>query len=147
MERLYIIKDNMAEITVSNNLYPLITIKKAISNYMEDVYVKLEEEQDKIIIKIQLQGNEKELEKIIGEFYNELLRESLRYDIANETKNIRELIIARALYTTCIDVEENEKISEKRNEEKQIVFEEEFNIDDIAVNWFDTDNNEKEKKC
>lgn len=146
MEKLYIVRDNMAEITISKTLYPLITIKKAIANYMEDVYVKLEEDKDNIIIKLQLQENKDNLEKIVGEFYNELLRESLRYDISCETKNLRELIIARALYTTCIDVDENEETSENqyKKEDNGTVLEEDFNIDDIAVNWFDTNNNKEE---
>lgn len=146
MEKLYIIKDNIAEITISKALYPLITIKKAVANYMEDVYIKLEEDKDNIIIKLQLQENKEDLERIVGEFYNELLRESLRYDISCETKNLRELIVARALYTTCIDVNENEEILEEQDkkENNEVVLEEEFNIDDIAVNWFDTNNNKEE---
>ena len=138
MEKLYIIKDNIAEITISKALYPLITIKKAVANYMEYVYIKLEEDKDNIIIKLQLQENKEDLEKIIGEFYNELLRESLRYDISCETKNLRELIVARALYTTCIDINEKEEISNEQDEK------EDFNIDDKAVNWFDSNNNKEE---
>ena len=140
MKKLYEIKDNMAEITISKTLYPLITIKKAIANYMQDVYIKLEEDENSIIILMQLQKNDEDLEKIVGEFYNELLRESLRYNISCETKNLRELLIARALYTTCIDEAEKEETLEEQNDE-------EFNIDEIAVNWFDTNNNEEEKKC
>ena len=138
MEKLYIIKDNVAQITISKDLYPLITIKKAIANYMEDVYIKLEEDKYNIIIKLQLKENKEDLEKIVGEFYNELLRESLRYDISCETKNLRELIVARALYTTCIDINEKEEISNEQDEK------EDFNIDDIAVNWFDSNNNKEE---
>ena len=88
-----------------------------------------------------LQENKADLEKIIGEFYNELLRESLRYNIAIETKNLRELIVGRALYTTCIDLEENQ---EEKNEED---IEETYNLDEIAVNWFDKYGNKEEQKC
>lgn len=146
MEKLYKINGNVAEITISKELYPLITIKKAIVNYLENVYIKLEEKNKNVILKIQLKNENDELEKIVGEFYNELLRESLRYDIANETKNLRELIIARALYTTCIDVD-GENI-EEINTTKTEKYEEEFDINEIAVNWFDSNNNNKEeKKC
>lgn len=144
MEKLYKLNGNMAEISISKELYPLITIKKAIANYLDNVYIKLEDVNNNVLLKIQLKNENDNFKKIVGEFYNELLRESLRYDIANETKNLRELIIARALYTTCIDVEgENiEEINTTKNEK----YEEEFDINEIAVNWFDS-NNKEEKKC
>lgn len=145
MEKLYKLSGNVAEIIISKELYPLITIKKAIANYLDYVYIKLEELSKNVILKIQLKNENGDLEKVVGEFYNELLRESLRYDIANETKNLRELIIARALYTTCIDVD-CENIDEM-NSDKSKTYEEEFDINEIAVNWFDSNNNEEEKKC
>lgn len=145
MEKLYKLNGNIAEIIISKELYPLITIKKAIANYLDYVYIKLEELSKNVILKIQLKNENGDLEKVVGEFYNELLRESLRYDIANETKNLRELIIARALYTTCIDVDyEN---TDETNLDKAENYEEEFDMNEIAVNWFDSNNNEEEKKC
>ena len=145
MGKLYKLNGNMAEISISKELYPLITIKKAIANYLDNVYIKLEDVNNNVLLKIQLKNENYDLEKIVGEFYNELLRESLRYDIANETKNLRELIIARALYTTCIDVD-GENI-EEMNTTNAETYEEEFDINEIAVNWFDSNNNKEEKKC
>ena len=91
------------------------------------------------MVQIELKQSSADLEKLIGEFYNELLRESLRYNIAVETKNLRELIVGRALYTTCIDLEQesatNEDSNELENTEKVKV--EDYSLDEIAVNWFD----------
>lgn len=145
MDYLYKLNGTMAVITISKNIYPLITIKKAIANYIEIAYIKLEEDKKNTKLKIQLRNESADLESIVGEFYNELLRESLRYDIANETKNLRELILGRALYTTCIDVDD--KMNEEKNEKtNSMELEDEFDLDEIAVNWFDTNNN-REKKC
>ena len=132
MEKFYTIKDNYAEILLSKEIYPLVSVKKALANFMEDTYIKIDSNKDKIVVQIALQEDKKNLEKIIGEFYNELLRESLRYNIAIETKHLRELIVGRALYTTCIDLEENQE--EKHNDVED---KEEYSLDEIAVNWFE----------
>lgn len=140
MEKFYTINDNYAEIVLSKDIYPLVSVKKALTNFMEETYIKLKDNNDEIIVQMVLQESKKDLEKIIGEFYNELLRESLRYNIAIETKNLRELIVGRALYTTCIDLDENQ-------EEKNKGIEETYNLDEIAVNWFDKYGNNEGQKC
>ncbi len=136
MEKLYKIKDNYAEILLNSKLYPVIAIKKALSNYLENTYVKMDYK-DEQTIKIEMVLKEKskeDLEKIIGELYNEIFNETLRYEISVETKNLRELIVGRALYTTCIDTEtEQEKIEKNEKIEETL---EDYNIDDIAINWF-----------
>lgn len=137
MEKFYTINDNYAEIVLSKDIYPLVSVKKALTNFMEETYIKLKDNNDEIIVQMVLQESKTDLEKIIGEFYNELLRESLRYNIAIETKNLRELIVGRALYTTCIDLDENQ---EEKNED----IEETYNLDEIAVNWFDKYGNKEE---
>lgn len=139
MEKFYTIKNNCAEILLSKEIYPLVSVKKALANFMEDTYIKIDSNKDKIVVQIALQEDKKNLEKIIGEFYNELLRESLRYNIAIETKHLRELIVGRALYTTCIDLEENQE--EKHNDVED---KEEYSLDEIAVNWFEKYTNKEE---
>ncbi len=141
MEKFYTINDNYAEIVLSKDIYPLVSVKKALTNFWDETYIKIKDNNSEIIVQMLLQENKADLEKIIGEFYNELLRESLRYNIAIETKNLRELIVGRALYTTCIDLEENQ---EEKNEED---IEETYNLDEIAVNWFDKYGNKEEQKC
>ena len=140
MERFYTINDSYAEIVLSKDIYPLVSVKKALANFMEEIYIKINSNKDEIVVQIVPKENKEKLEKIIGEFYNELLRESLRYNIATETRNLRELIVGRALYTTCIDLEENQ---EKNNYTE----EEEYSLDEIAVNWFDKYENKEEQKC
>lgn len=141
MDKLYKIKDNYAEILLNSKLYPVIAIKKALSNYLENTYVKMDYK-DEQTIKIEMvlkEESKEDLEKIIGELYNELFNETLRYEISVETKNLRELIVGRALYTTCIDTE----TEQEKNEENEKIEEtlEDYNVDDIATNWFDKSEN------
>lgn len=148
MKKEYIIQDKFAGIKLDKAIYPLIAIKKAISNFFDDVYVRIEEDNKNFIINFKLQDKQVDLEKIIGEFYNECLRESLRYEISVETKNIRELIVGRALYTTCIMFDKNEDNQEQTDE---LIYEEddntEYSLEDIAVNWFEKYEDSEEKKC
>lgn len=141
MEKFYTIKEDFAEIILSKNIYPLTAIKKALTNFMDDIYTKIEDRDDKIIVQILLKRDKISWDKLIGELYNDFLRESLRYNISLETKNLRELIIGRALYTTCIDIEENEK------EKNEVELEDKYSIDEIAVNWFDKYEKKEEDKC
>lgn len=141
MEKFYTIKEDFAEIILSKNIYPLTAVKKALTNFMDDIYTKIEDRDDKIIVQILLKRDQISWDKLIGELYNDFLRESLRYNISLETKNLRELIIGRALYTTCIDIEENEK------EKNEVELEDKYSIDEIAVNWFDKYEKKEENKC
>ena len=144
MKKFYKIDNNgYAEIELDKDIYNLVAIEKSLANFMEKIYIKLEERRNKILIKIKIKNKEENLEKIIGELYNDFLRENLRYNVAMETKNLRELIVGRALYTTCIDIkdEETEEMKLKENEEKD------YNIDEIAVNWFEKDRDIEEKLC
>lgn len=136
MEKFYEIKDNYAIINLSKNIYPILAVQKAIVNYIEKIYIKLDEQENNIIIKIKPKGEYINLEEVINEFYNELLRETLRYNISKETKNLRELIVGRALYTTCIETDEKSVI-EQENQIQEISNEEDYPLDEIAINWFE----------
>jgi His-Xaa-Ser system protein HxsD len=46
--------------------------------------------------------------ELVGEFHNELLHCRLRRSVASQTKTIRELILGRALFGTCIELDEYE---------------------------------------
>ena len=145
MKKEYIIQDKFAEIVLDKKIYPLIAIKKAISNFFNDVYIRIEEKNNKFIVDFKLQDKKSDFEKIIGEFYNECLRETLRYEISVETKNLRELIVGRALYSTCIELYENE---EKQEQAEETTNEEtEYSLEDIAVNWCEKYENSEEKEC
>lgn len=143
MEKLYSIKENIAEITLEKEIYPIVVIEKAISNFMENAYIKIKTENGKkVIVQLVLKivNNKENLEKIIGDFYNELLREALRYEISKETKNLRELIVGRALYTTCIELDDDSSKQFEQEENKKEENLEDYDLNDIAVNWFEKKN-------
>lgn len=147
MERLYEIENEYIKIILDVDIYPIIVIEKTISNLLDIAFAKIEKENNKIIVKLVLTSKQN-TNNIVGKFYNELLEESLRYNIARETKNLRELIVGRALYSTCIEVDnvENEKETIKvENESFSNTEEKDYDIEEIAVNWFEKNTNKEEK--
>lgn len=147
MERLYEIENEYIKIILDVDIYPIIVIEKTISNFLDIAFAKIEKEDNKIIVRLILNSNQN-TNNIVGKFYNELLEESLRYNIARETKELRELIVGRALYSTCIEVDnvENEKEAIKVEKESFSNTEEkDYDIEEIAVNWFEKNTDKEEK--
>ena len=123
-------EENLIELYLDERIYNLVVIKKALFNYIEDCYYMLDYfDENIILVKIYLKDQNTNIDEYIKKLYNELFNESLRYDIMMQTKNIRELILGRALYTTCIDTDEN-TVDYDNNDKNH-------DINEIAVNWFD----------
>ncbi len=72
-----------------------------------------------------------EIEKIDSRFCNELIAQMVRYQLATSNKGMKELILGRALYSTCIDTEET---NAEEPSERQVEIP---SLDSIAVDWFE----------
>lgn len=130
-------EQNYIELYLNEKIYNLSIIKKALYNFIDDGYFILNyADADTIIAKILLKEHTTNKELFVKELYNELFNESIRFDVMKQTKNIRELILGRALYSTCIDTEKNE--NEEKNEMQ--TDDNNYNINNIAVNWFEENN-------
>lgn len=130
-------EQNYIELYLNEKIYNLSIIKKALYNFIDDGYFILDyADADTIIAKIFLKEHTTNKELFAKALYNELFNESIRFDVMKQTKNIRELIFGRALYSTCIDTEK------KENEEKNEIQTDDnnYNINNIAVNWFEENN-------
>ena len=141
------IDDSTICISISKDAYNISAIKKCCSNFMHISFIKVEEDEFNYLVYFRLneKSDDNMTQDIVNSFYNELLAESIRYDVSKETKNLREMIIGRALYATCIqDVEDSEATNgvrpDSNDNEFNDIINEEYNIDDIAVNWFKKDN-------
>ena len=65
MKDFYKLEEDFAIVELSKNIYPLVVIQKTISNYLEQTYIKLEELDNKIIIK----NPRKVTEEMLFDFY------------------------------------------------------------------------------
>lgn len=102
----YEAKKNNIIFTINNLIYPLSVIMKTAYNLTNNFYVFFDYIADDCI-EVQIKSkdflSDNELERTVGEFYNELLNQNIRCDIQNKTSNLRQLILGRALYTECIE--------------------------------------------
>lgn len=95
-------KGNEITIAVNPLLYPIEAIYGAAYVFLDKAYLFLDGDPKKSVI-VRIRGKEKitprQLKDLAGEFYNEILSFALRNQISKNNQKIREMIIARALFT------------------------------------------------
>jgi His-Xaa-Ser system protein HxsD len=132
----YSISNGRANLTISEEVYPLEAVLRTAYIFIDDYYVFLDKkEAGQIHVSIRPKNpSEDSLDSSAGEFYNELLNQALRLAISASTKTIRELITSRALYSSYI------------NENEEVITEEEntYTLEEIANNWFEVNSLEGE---
>lgn len=88
---------------LNSKIYPLEAILNACYAFIDRAYIFLDNDSKTKNINVSFKGkhklSEKNLKSLQGEFMNELLHSSLRYNINKNNKKIREYIINRALYS------------------------------------------------
>lgn len=117
-------------IKVNEEIFEEVCVIKTAYLFLDKYYIFLDKEDKYIIVKLSPKNyntdNELVADELIGEFNNELLNQKVREKISNESKNIRELILARALYSTYID-----------NPEVSNDYKEDYSIEVITKDWFE----------
>ena len=111
---------------LSKELYEKEAIIKAAYFFTDKYYIDLKVDENCYIVCLQPKHVDLE-ENSEKEFMNEIIIQTTRLLISRRTKNIREMIIGRALASTIID-----------NRDDGFVDDELINSDDILNNWFDT---------
>jgi len=116
------------QIKISKDMYQKEAITKAAYYFSDDFYFSLDIDDKYYIVNVEAKSNKQFKEK---EFVNEVLVQTTRYNIMMQTKNIRELIIGRALASTIID-----------DADTGFTDDESIDSEKILNNWFDVyDNN------
>lgn len=116
---------------VDDRLFNQEAIFKTAYLFIDDYFVYMQYAREHCI-KIFVEAKQGvDIANIDKRFCNELLAQMLRYRLSVENKNIKELIIGRALYSTCIETAENVE-----NEQSVVEFPE-CSLEDIAVDWFE----------
>ena len=110
--RIYI-KEELGEVILkySKEIYDKEVLIKAAYCFLNRVYVHLDAEENYYVVTIHSK-QENDFCDYENEFENELLAQQARKMIAFRTKNIRELIAARALSSTIVDLEDELKEEE-----------------------------------
>jgi His-Xaa-Ser system protein HxsD len=119
-------------LSVSKGLYPSQVVLKTAYAFIDEYYVHIDENQNQWIIEIRSKKSDDDKD-LRGQLENELISQSVRYAIFKRTRNIRELILARAMSSTMIDTN-NGSLVEEYGEDA--ISDEE--LDTILTSWFDS---------
>lgn len=113
------------QVKFTKDLYPKEAVLKAAQFFTDRYYMSLDVDERYYYVDIEPIDGVWE-ENIEKQFANEALTQSARYKIMQETKEIRELILGRALASTIIDDSDN-----------GFVDDENIHAEDILNSWFD----------
>lgn len=109
------------------DLYSKTALIKAAYNYTDKAYVHLDADNDYYFVTIEPKESDNDIDE--NEFINEMLAQSVRHEVYLQTKNIRELLLARAMATSVVaDTIINEDPDLDR-----------FSEDEILKDWFSND--------
>ena len=116
---------------VAKSLYPAETLLKTAYRFLDRCYIHVDEVETYWIIRMQSK-NGTDGKKYAAEFENELIAQTVRRCISQQTSNLRELLLARAMASTMI-LEEDPIISIEAQESDLSDDE----LRDVLSNWFD----------
>ena len=128
-----ILDDGKAEVRIKKELYPLKAIYRTAYLFMDDYYIGLDMDEAHFIIRFTGKDGRIDSDRV-GRLQNELLNQCLKLAVGQDTQELRELIVTRALYSAFIpeeDTDESEEKEEKADEPDR------YDLDEIAKAWYD----------
>ena len=90
----------MEKYTFKKELYPKIALMKAAYSFTDRAYIHLDADDEYYCVTIETKPGATEIDQ--KQFLNEMLTQSVRHMIYKQTRNIRELMLARAMATTVV---------------------------------------------
>lgn len=111
----------------NKNLYSKTALIKAAYNFSDRAYLHLDCDDTYYYVDIIPKENENEISS--EEFTNEMLTQSVRHEVYLQTKNIRELLMARA-FSTSLVTDKKTVTGENKPSEK-------YSEDEILKDWFE----------
>lgn len=147
-------------IKVDTDIYPLDAVKAAAYIFLQDNFVRIEKTETPNIVAVMIKSA---VENIKDSFFNELLHETLRFKISENSKSLRERIVIRALASANNQpkkIQKNESETTDNVPSSDVVLEQEiekllkeanegsYTTDPlkISVPWEETDNSLSKKE-
>ena len=106
-------------------LYSKVALIKAAYNFTDNAYVHLDADNNYYYVTIEPKHEGFKVSE--QEFINEMLTQSVRHEVYQQTKNIRELLLARAMATSVV-VDET-LVDDPETDDT-------FSENDILKDWF-----------
>ncbi len=114
----------MKQMKFNKELYPKVALIKAAYNFTDSAYVHLDADECYYYVSLEFKDSTENITE--QEFINEILTQSVRHEVYLQTKNIRELLLGRAMATSIVV---NEGIDDKDSDDV-------FCENDILKDWF-----------
>ena len=114
-------------LSFKKELYSKIALLKAAYNFTDQAFIHLDSDTEYYYVELKLKDNAKTITE--DEFINEMLTQSIRHEVFLQTKNVRELLLARAMATTV--VAETGEIDDKDVEDEDL-----FSENQILKDWY-----------
>ncbi|MDD6634033.1 MAG: His-Xaa-Ser system protein HxsD [Ruminococcus sp.] len=111
--------------TFSKEIYSKKTLLRASYTFTDEFYVHLSADEREYIVELSAKTGDNSIE--YEEFNNEILSQALKEQLETDTKDIRTLIMARALSSSLIDNSEGTAEIENNDE----------SADSIMKDWFE----------
>lgn len=119
-------------IELKKSVYPKVAVLKAAYSFIEENYIHIDDNGESWIVSISAKREQEYSENIGKDFENDLLAQTVRYSVYQETHTVRELLLARAMTSTMI--ENAEHVEEPENSNDDISEEQ---LDEILTSWFE----------
>ena len=110
----------------SKEIYSKEALIKAAYDFIDEYYIHLDSDDEKYIVQIEAKGEVCSFNE--NEFINAILIHETRKIVSEKTKNIREMMYARAMASTVIDECESDIVEE---------FDDNKSSEEILTDWFD----------
>ena len=118
-------------IKCDDRLFCREAVLKAAYQFLDQYYIHLSyASQNEIAVELSAKPGA-EINNIDSSFGNELIAQMVRYQLSVSNKGMKDLILGRALYSTCIDTTDTNVVEQS---ESKVVFP---SLDSIAVDWFE----------
>lgn len=111
--------------TFSKEIYSKKALLRASYTFTDEFYVHLSTDEREYIVELSAKTGDNSIE--YEEFKNEILSQTLKEQLETDTKDIRTLIMARALSSSLIDNSEDPAVIESNDE----------SADSIMKDWFE----------
>ena len=115
----------MKKLKFNRELYSKTALIKAAYNFTDSAYIHLDADQQYYYVELEPKDGHNEIDE--HEFTNEMLAQSVRHEIFQQTKHIRELLYARAVASSIIV---DESLIEGSADEIQ------YTENEILKDWF-----------
>jgi len=109
MDRFFEKTENGFMIRLSLSLYARPAVIKALYKFHDDFLISYEVSEDNLLVFFQRRDETPfSIANCTAEIEKELDYQMIRYDTMKATSEIRQILVAKALYTTCIEPEKAE---------------------------------------